>query len=73
MSMLFGNDVYLGAVSILESLEAGPKRSLGGGGSTALNLQDLVGACGLDLFLCLASSGFAWFADVETAVTATVG
>lgn len=72
MSMLFGNDVYLGAVFILESLEAGPKRSLGGV-STALNLQGLVGACGLDPFLCLASSGLAWFADVETAVTATVG
>lgn len=59
MCMLLGSDVYLGAVFILESLEPGPRRSLGGI-SMVLNLQNSVGACGLDLFffVCLASSAF---------------
>lgn len=70
MCMLLGNDVYLGAVFILESLEPGPKQSLGGG-STVLNLKDLVRLwfhpCFFSFLLLRASSG--WFADVETVGT----
>lgn len=64
------NDVYLGAVFI--RLESGAKCSLwggvGGGVSTVLKTQ----ICFLYLFFG-ASSGFGCFADVETAVTTTVG